>query len=205
MASLASTPASNRESLMLKRKRYSLFCIFSYQVFVILSYHYSEGDILLDVMIPNTKLATIFPGFVMGRAKFNVGSQWRNIVLQWLISVGRLHSRGDKEPSILGSFSFVRLKFQSGVAFWWQNVRQVTSSYPSPAKLELTTWYNSKSQIPRDKKHIIGEKQQVMPCYKLESWTRVPKVCFAREEKTQTGKGLSQIGVDKASNAQVPL
>ena len=124
--------------------------IFSYQVFVILSYHYSEGDILLDVMIPNTKLTTIFPGFVIGGAKFKVGSQWRNIVLRWLISV-ELHSGGDKVPSILGSFSFVRLKFQSGVAFWRQNVRQVTSGYPSPAKVELTTWYNWKSQIPSDK------------------------------------------------------
>ena len=38
--------------------------------------------------------------------------------------------------------------------------------------------------------------------------TGVPKIYFAtdlRPPDTETGKGLSQIGVDKASNAQVPL
>ena len=45
-------------------------------------------------------------------------------VLRWLISVGGLHSGGDKGLSIFGSFSFVRFKFRSA-AFWRQNVRLV--------------------------------------------------------------------------------
>ena len=57
-----------------------------------------------------------------GKVHCWVTSQWRHIVLsykQWLISVGP-HSVGDKEPSILGSFSFVRFKFQSGgLAFYF--------------------------------------------------------------------------------------
>ena len=63
-------------------------------------------------------------------------------VLQWLIlCVGGLHSVADKEPSILGSFSFVRFKFQSGgSAFSPQNVRLVTSdkqlSFPSPTRAD---------------------------------------------------------------------